>query len=89
MRGPLSAWGSGVATITILSATGFFPNQLLYVIICITSICMTLSCCPTQSWTQWAINYSKLENKSYIKSALPWCWLIGAINIAIAYFVFA
>lgn len=87
-RGPLTVFGAGAATLGILNGMGIFPVALLFPLMYIPTITMNISCCPTQSWNLWAINYSKSSTKDFLRSGVVWGWAICAINIAIAYFMF-
>lgn len=87
-RGPLTIFGAGSATVGILQGMGIFPMALMFPLIYVPTIAMNLSACPTQSWNLWALNYSKVGAKEFMKTGVPWAWLAGAINIAIVYFMF-
>lgn len=87
-RGPLTIFGAGSATVGILQGMGVFPMALMFPLIYVPTIAMNLSACPTQSWNLWALNYSKVGAKEFMKTGVPWAWLAGAINIAIVYFMF-
>lgn len=85
-RGPLMIWGSGIALLSILQATGLFSEHLLFALFLIPPVAIVASACPTQSWTMWGLSYAKLEPKKYIVTNLPWAWLILIIVEIIAYF---
>lgn len=87
-RGPLTVFGAGAATLGILNGMGIFPVALLFPLIYIPTITMNISCCPTQSWNLWAINYSKSTTKDFLRSGVVWGWAICVINTAVAYFMF-
>jgi hypothetical protein len=87
-RGPLTVFGAGSATLGILNSIGTFSQSFLFPLIYIPTITMNISCCPTQSWNLWAINYSKTETKDFLKSGVLWGWVICAINTAVVYFMF-
>lgn len=87
-RGPLTVFGAGAATLGILNGMGIFPVTLLFPLIYIPTITMNISCCPTQSWNLWAINYSKSTTKDFLRSGVLWGWIICVINTAVAYFMF-
>jgi hypothetical protein len=40
---------------------------------------------PTNSWTLWTIGYTKVTHGQFLKTALPWGWLMVAINAFLAY----
>ena len=75
-RGPLMIWGSGIALVSILQAMGIFSENYLFALFLIPPVAIVASACPTQSWTMWGLSYSKLEPKQYIKTNLPWAWII-------------
>ncbi len=87
-RGPLTVFGAGSATLGILNAIGGFTPALLFPLIYIPTITMNISACPTQSWNLWALNYSKVNVKEFLKSGVFWAWLICIINTVIAYIMF-
>ncbi|ROR28260.1 hypothetical protein EDD66_105201 [Mobilisporobacter senegalensis] len=87
-RGPLTVFGAGSATLGILRGIGTFTAPFLFPLIYIPTITMNISCCPTQSWNLWAINYSKTTTKDFLRSGVLWGWVICAINTAIVYFMF-
>lgn len=87
-RGPLTVFGAGAATLGILNGMGIFSAALLFPLIYIPTITMNISCCPTQSWNLWAINYSKTTTKDFLRSGVVWGWIICAVNTAVAYFMF-
>jgi len=84
-RGPLMIWGSGIALCSILQAMGIFTEPFLFALFLIPPVAIVASACPTQSWTMWAISYAKLEPKQYIKTNLPWAWMILIIVELLAY----
>jgi len=87
-RGPLTVFGAGSATLGILNAVGVFTPTLLFPLIYISTITMNISACPTQSWNLWALNYSKVNVKEFLKSGVLWAWLICIINTIIAFIMF-
>lgn len=87
-RGPLTVFGAGAATLGILNGMGIFSVELLFPLIYIPTITMNISCCPTQSWNLWAINYSKTTTKDFLRSGVVWGWIICLINSVIVYFMY-
>lgn len=87
-RGPLMVFGAGGATLAILMSLNIFTPQFLFMLIAIPPIAMVANTCPTQSWGMWAINYSKITPKDYLKTGLIWSWLIVILNEVIAYNLF-
>lgn len=87
-RGPLTVFGAGAATLGILNGMGIFSAELLFPLIYIPTITMNISCCPTQSWNLWAINYSKTTTKDFLRSGVLWGWIICAINTAVVFFMY-
>ncbi|HET7580259.1 MAG TPA: gluconate:proton symporter [Bacillales bacterium] len=87
-RGPLMIWGAGSATIAILSALNIFPPAMLLPLVYIPTISMAISADATQSWNLWAINYSKVGVKSFLKTGVPWAWAVVIINELIAVYMF-
>lgn len=87
-RGPLTVFGAGAATLGILNGMGIFPAELLFPLIYIPTITMNISCCPTQSWNLWAINYSKTNTKDFLRSGVLWGWIICLLNSLVVYFMY-
>ena len=87
-RGPLTVFGAGSATLGILNAVGVFTPTLLFPLIYISTITMNISACPTQSWNLWALNYSKVNVKQFLRSGVLWAWLICIINTIVAFIMF-
>lgn len=83
-RGPLMVWGAGSATIAILTGLKIFQPALLFPLLYIPTISMAISTCPTQSWNLWAVNYTKISVKDFLKTGLIWAWVIVIINELIA-----
>lgn len=86
-RGPLMIWGSGIALVSIFQAMGVFNEMFLFALFLIPPVAIVASACPTQSWTMWGLSYAKVEPKQYIKTNLPWAWIILVIVEIIAYFM--
>lgn len=78
-RGPLHVWGAGAATAAVLAATGAFSPIFLLPLLYTASI-MAVSIDLTQSWNTWALTYSKLETKEYLKMGIPVMWAISIVN---------
>lgn len=87
-RGPLTCWGSGAATLAMMQATGLYSPAILFPLFYIPSISMNVSCCPTQSWNTWSMNYVKVSVKEFMSSITFYGWLVCMINSMVAYFIF-
>ncbi|MFL0266746.1 citrate transporter [Candidatus Clostridium radicumherbarum] len=87
-RGPLTVFGAGSATLGILNAIGGFTPTLLFPLIYIPTITMNISACPTQSWNLWALNYSKVSVKEFLKSGVVWAWVICIINTIVVFMMY-
>lgn len=83
-RGPLHVWGAGAATAAVLAATGTFSPIFLLSLLYTASI-MAVSIDLTQSWNTWALTYSKLETKEYLKMGIPVMWAVSIINELLVY----
>lgn len=88
-RGPLTIWGAGAATFAIVAATGIFPLTILYPLFYIQCCTVTTNVCPTQSWNLWAIGYTKITTKDYMKQTLIYALPCALILEIVAYFMFA
>ncbi|QEA59459.1 gluconate:proton symporter [Leuconostoc koreense] len=83
-RGPLHVWGAGAATAAVLAATGTFQPIFLLPLLYTASI-MAVSIDLTQSWNTWALTYSKLETKEYLKMGIPVMWIVSFVNELLVY----
>lgn len=83
-RGPLMVWGAGSATIAILSGLHLFVPALLLPLVYIPTISMAISADATQSWNLWAINYSKISVKEFLKTGVFWAWAVVFVNELVA-----
>lgn len=88
-RGPLMVFGSGGATLAILLGMNLFSPKFLFALIMIPPVAMVANTCPTQSWSMWAINYSKLAPQDYLKTGLIWSWILMLINEIVAVSLFS
>lgn len=86
-RGPLTVFGGGAATLGILNAIGL-PVGFVFPLLFTTSTVMNCSCCFTQSWIAWGINYSNVPGREFLKTSVVCGWIICVVNIAIIYFMF-
>lgn len=87
-RGPLTIFGAGAATVGVINAIGSFATPFLFTLMYVPTISMNLSACPTQSWNLWALDYSKVSVKDFMKTGLIWAWLISAANLLLVYLNF-
>src|SRR5699024_10856395 len=87
-RGPLTIFGAGAATVGVINAIGTFPTPFLFTLMYVPTITMNLSVGPPQSWNMWALNYSKVSVKEFMKTGMIWAWLAAVINLIIVYFNF-
>ena len=88
-RGPLMVWGAGSATVAILSSLNLFAPEVLLPLVYIPTIAMAISADATQSWNLWAINYTKLSIKEFLKTGVFWAWIVVLVNEIIAVRMFS
>lgn len=88
-RGPLTIWGAGIATFAIVSAATNLPLIVLYPLFYIPCCTVTTNVCPTQSWNLWAIGYTQVSVKDFMKQTLPFALTCNLILELIAYVMFA
>lgn len=86
-RGPLTLFGCGAATLGILKGIGFSVPYLAPLMI-IPSTVMNVSCCITQSWIVWGVNYSKVPTKEYLKLSATVGWILCIILQTMAFIMF-
>jgi hypothetical protein len=85
-RGPLNIIGTGSVLLAMFLNAKLFPTIYLF---CLWRGPMALagSQDPTNSWTLWTIGYTKVTHKEFLKTALPWGWLMVTVNAFVAYFM--
>jgi H+/gluconate symporter-like permease len=83
-RGPFSVVGTGAALLAMFLNAKVFSPVYLY---CVWrgALCLQGSQDPTNSWTLWTIGYTKITHRQFLQTALPWGWLMVAINAFLAY----
>lgn len=86
-RGPLHVWGAGAATASVLAATNTFNPMFLLPLFYTVSI-MAVSIDLTQSWNTWALTYSKLDAKTYLKMGIPVMWIVSIVNTLLVFLFF-
>ena len=86
-RGPLTLAGSGAAMLGILSGLGF-STAFLYPLFYAPTMTMNISCCITQSWIVWGLNYTKNDTKEYMGHSIPCGWIICIILAAFTFFYY-
>lgn len=86
-RGPLTLAGSGAAMLGILSGLGF-STTFLYPLFYAPTMTMNISCCITQSWIVWGLNYTKNDTKEYMGHSIPCGWIICIILAAFTFFYY-
>lgn len=86
-RGPFTLAGSGAAMLGILSGLGF-STAFLYPLFYAPTITMNISCCITQSWIIWGLNYTNNDTKEYMGHSIPCGWTICIILAAFTYIYF-
>lgn len=86
-RGPLTLAGAGAATLGILKGLGF-STLLLFPLFYATTVTMNISCCITQSWIVWGLNYTKVTPKEFLKTSIPVGFVIVAILSMVSYVMF-
>ena len=83
-RGPLVVVGTGAAVLAIILSNNEIPVPYLYAIWLAPTV-MHASMDPTNSWTLWTIGYTKVPHGQFLKTALPFGWLMVVICSAICY----
>jgi len=83
-RGPFSVVGTGAALLAVFLNLNAVSPIFLYAV-WRGALCLQGSQDPTNSWTLWTIGYTKVTHAQFLKTALPWGWLMVAINAMLAY----
>lgn len=88
-RGPLTIWGAGMALFVIVAETTGWPLAVLYPLFYIPCCTVNTNICPTQSWNMWAIGYTQVSVKDFMKTTMPFGLICAFILEMVAYFMFA
>ncbi len=88
-RGPLTIWGAGTALFVIVAEATGWPLSVLYPLFYIPCCTINTNICPTQSWNMWAIGYTQVSVKDFMKTTLPFGLICAFILELVAYFMFA
>lgn len=88
-RGPLTIWGAGAAIFIIVAETTNLPLSVLYPLFYILCSTVNVSICPTQSWNMWAIGYTQVSVKDFLRTVLPFALPCAFVLEVLAYFMFA
>lgn len=88
-RGPLTIWGAGIATFAIVAGATNLPLSILYPLFYIPCCTVTTNVCPTQSWNMWAIGYTQVSVKDFMKQVLVYALPCAFVLELVAYFMFA
>ena len=88
-RGPLTIWGAGIATFAIVAGATNLPLSILYPLFYIPCCTVTTNVCPTQSRNMWAIGYTQVSVKDFMRQVLPYALPCAFILEMVAYFMFA
>jgi len=88
-RGPLTIWGAGMALFVIVAEATGWPLSVLYPLFYIPCCTINTNICPTQSWNMWAIGYTQVSVKDFMKTTLPFGLICAFILEMVAYVMFA
>ena len=88
-RGPLTIWGAGMALYVIVAEATGWPLSVLYPLFYIPCCTINTNICPTQSWNMWAIGYTQVSVKDFMKTTLPFGLICAFILEMVAYVMFA
>jgi hypothetical protein len=85
-RGPLVVIGTGAALLAIILGNHDLAIPFLYSV-WLGPKNLQGSMDPTNSWTLWAIGYTKITPGEYLKTALPFGCLMCLVNAFLAYWM--
>lgn len=88
-RGPLTIWGAGTATFLIIASVTQLPISVLYPLFYLPCCTINTNVCPTQSWNLWAIGYTGVNVKDFMKQTLPYALPCLLVLEMVAYFMWA
>lgn len=84
-RGPLAGVGAGAALLSLMFDKQPAPLFLIFLMFINTQIvqnCLD----PTNSWTLWTTNFTKVTPKKLFSSAMAFVWIACAVCCFVAYF---
>lgn len=88
-RGPLTIWGAGTATFMIIATATQLPISVLFPLFYIPCCTINTNICPTQSWNLWAIGYTGISVKEFMKQTLPYALPLAFVLEMLGYFMWA
>lgn len=86
-RGPMNLVGSGLALLHVVAGVANWPIEFLYPLFIVTTI-IPQGLDITLSGAVWALDYTKVSSKDYMKLAIPTSWFLCVIMAAVVYFMF-
>jgi Gnt-I system high-affinity gluconate transporter len=86
-RAPLGVVGTGAAVLAIFLSIGVFPGAILY-LFWHPVLMVAFAQDPTHSWALWTIGYTKISQREFLLTGMPFAWSAAIVNLIIAYFWF-
>lgn len=92
-RGPTNLVGSGAAILPVVLAAIHASNGVLPGVAFMFPMFAILTIVPqhldiTQSWVAWGLGHTKVPAREFMKRAIPTGYIVGALLVFIAYFMF-
>lgn len=84
-RGPLTWYGMGALTISTIIGVMTISPLFLWLLTWPSTIFQGVMD-PTNSGVCWALGFSKVPEKEYLKKGLIWLWVTWALAVLVAYF---
>ena len=86
-RGPTNIWGVGATIATLLVSTGTLtPNQVMAAYISCERT--QVICDPTNTHNIWLSGYVGSDTITLLKKVLPWAWIMSALGVTVAGFMY-
>jgi len=86
-RGPMNLVGSGIALLNVVAVVANWPVMFLYPLFIVTTI-IPQGLDITLSGAVWALDYTKVQSKDYMKIAIPTSWVLCLIMSFVVYLMF-
>lgn len=86
-RGPLNMWGLGSGIGSLIISLGILPAPAVMGALLSTERVQVIAD-PTNTHNVWLANYAGVDVNQVLRKVLPYVWVLSAIGVIIAYFMF-
>lgn len=86
-RGPLNMWGLGSGIGSLIISLGILPAPAVMGALLSTERVQVIAD-PTNTHNVWLANYAGVDVNQVLRKVLPYVWVLSAIGVIVAYFMF-